>query len=181
MRPTWAPQQSSAFLRSARNSCRCTAATPEIVPAWWLRILSATCGRQPHRLTAPAPQANSRMMRSPERRSPGPHLQQPLAECRRIAQRRRAYRRRRGSFDKKQERKQGDSGLGARLGDFKSRVVGIGPQIGFFIPFFDRESYLNLRAYSEFDTRNRLEGLNAFITFSIEASGQKKPSVANLR
>jgi hypothetical protein len=75
----------------------------------------------------------------------------------------------------------GDSGLGARLGDFKSRVAGIGPQIGFFIPFFDRESYLNLRAYSEFDTRNRLDGLNAFITFSIEASGQKKPSVANLR
>jgi hypothetical protein len=112
MRPTWAPQQSSAFLRSARNSCRCTAATPEIVPAWWLRILSATCGRQPHRLTAPAPQANSRMMRSPERRSPGPHLQQPLAECRRIAQRRRAYRRRRGSFDKKQERKQGLSAFG---------------------------------------------------------------------
>src|SRR6516162_8256086 len=42
----------------------------------------------------------------------------------------------------------GDSGAGARLGDFKSRVAGIGPQIGFFIPFFDRESYLNLRAYS---------------------------------
>jgi hypothetical protein len=75
----------------------------------------------------------------------------------------------------------GDSGLGAQLGDFKSRVVGIGPQIGFFIPFFDRESYLNLRAYYEFDTRNRLDGLNAFITFSIEASGQKEPSVANLR
>jgi hypothetical protein len=75
----------------------------------------------------------------------------------------------------------GDGGLGARLGDFKSRVAGIGPQIGFFIPFFDRESYLNLRAYSEFDTKNRLDGLNAFITFSIEASGQKKPSVANLR
>jgi len=75
----------------------------------------------------------------------------------------------------------GDSGLGARLGDFRSRVAGIGPQIGFFIPFFDRQSYLNLRAYSEFDVRNRLEGWNAFITFSIEASGQKEPAVANLR
>ena len=32
----------------------------------------------------------------------------------------------------------GDSGAGARLGDFKSRVAGIGPQIGFFIPFFLR-------------------------------------------
>src|SRR6185436_14746533 len=40
----------------------------------------------------------------------------------------------------------GDSGLGARLGDFRSRVAGIGPQIGFFIPFFDRQSYLNLGA-----------------------------------
>ena len=75
----------------------------------------------------------------------------------------------------------GDSGLGARLGDFKSRVAGIGPQIGFNIPFLDREAYLNLRAYSEFDARNRLEGWNAFITLSIEASGQKEPAVANLR
>ena len=75
----------------------------------------------------------------------------------------------------------GDSGGGARLGDFKSRVAGIGPQIGFFIPFFDRQAYRNLRAYSEFDARNRLEGWNAFVTFSIEAAGQKEPAVANLR
>jgi hypothetical protein len=74
-----------------------------------------------------------------------------------------------------------DSGPGALLGGFKSRVAGIGPQIGFFFPFFDRESYLNLRVYSEFDAKNRLEGWNAFITFSIEAAGQKKPAVANLR
>jgi hypothetical protein len=74
-----------------------------------------------------------------------------------------------------------DSGAGARLGSFESRVAGIGPQIGFFIPFFDRESYLNLRAYSEFDAKNRLEGWNTFITFSVESSGQKVPAVANLR
>jgi hypothetical protein len=76
----------------------------------------------------------------------------------------------------------GDSGAGARLGDFKSRVAGIGPQIGFFIPFFDREAYLNLRAYSEFDAKNRLEGWNGFVTFSIEAAGQKvPPAIGNLR
>jgi hypothetical protein len=74
-----------------------------------------------------------------------------------------------------------DSGAGARLGDFKSRVAGIGPQIGFFIPFFDRQAYLNLRDYSEFDATNRLEGWNAFITFSIEPPGEKVPAVANLR
>src|SRR5271166_6526494 len=40
---TCAPHRSSASLRSARKSWRWyTAATPEIVPAWWLRILSAT-------------------------------------------------------------------------------------------------------------------------------------------
>jgi hypothetical protein len=75
----------------------------------------------------------------------------------------------------------GDSGAGARSGNFESRVVGIGPQIGFFIPFFDREAYLNLRAYSEFDARNQLEGWTAYITFSIEPPGAKVPSVANLR
>ena len=42
----------------------------------------------------------------------------------------------------------GDSGAGARLGDFKSRVAGVGPQIGFFFPVSDWQGYLNLRAYS---------------------------------
>jgi hypothetical protein len=75
----------------------------------------------------------------------------------------------------------GDTGAGARLGNFESRVAGIGPQIGFFIPFLDRVAYLNLRAYSEFDARNRLEGWTAFVTFSIEPPGSKVPVVANLR
>jgi hypothetical protein len=40
---TCAPHLSSASLRSARNWWRWyTAATPEMVPDWWLRILSAT-------------------------------------------------------------------------------------------------------------------------------------------
>jgi hypothetical protein len=67
----------------------------------------------------------------------------------------------------------GDSGSGARLGGFKSRVAAIGPQIGFFIPVADRQGYLNLRGYYEFDAKNRLDGWNAFITFSIEPPEQK--------
>jgi hypothetical protein len=43
-----APHFSIASLRSAMNWCRWyTAATPEIVPDWWLRILSATWGATP--------------------------------------------------------------------------------------------------------------------------------------
>jgi len=71
----------------------------------------------------------------------------------------------------------GDSGAGAQLGDFKSSVAGVGPQIGFFFPIFGRQGYLNLRAYYEFDARNRLEGWNAYVTLAIEPPGQTRPSV----
>src|SRR5262249_19888901 len=66
-----------------------------------------------------------------------------------------------------------DSGPGARLGEFKSRVAGIGPQIGFFFPIADREGYLNLRGYYEFNASNRLGGWTAYVTFSVEAAEQK--------
>jgi hypothetical protein len=58
------------------------------------------------------------------------------------------------------------------LGGFRSRVAGIGPQIGFFFPIGEREGYLNLRGYSEFDAKNRLEGWTAYVTFSVEAAEQ---------
>ena len=38
----------------------------------------------------------------------------------------------------------GDSGSRARLGDFKSRVYGIGPQVGFLFPLGGRQVYLNI-------------------------------------
>jgi hypothetical protein len=71
----------------------------------------------------------------------------------------------------------GDSGAGATLGAFKSRVAGIGPQIGFSFPFADREGSLNLRGYYEFDAKNRLEGWTAYVTFSVEAPEQKSAKV----
>jgi hypothetical protein len=75
----------------------------------------------------------------------------------------------------------GDSGAPPALGDFRSRVAGVGPQIGFFFPVADRDGYLNLRYY-EFNARNRLEGWTAYVTFSIEAAerkpGEPKPAIA---
>ena len=59
----------------------------------------------------------------------------------------------------------GDSGSGARLGDFKSRVFAIGPQVGMFLG--ERKVYLNFKGYYEFDARNRPEGWNAWITLMI--------------
>jgi hypothetical protein len=75
----------------------------------------------------------------------------------------------------------GDSGAGAMLGDFKSRVAGAGPQIGFFLPMGDREGYLNLRAYYEFAAKHRLGGWNMFVTFSVEPPEQRGSLLAARR
>ena len=54
----------------------------------------------------------------------------------------------------------GDSGEGATLGPFKSRVAGIGPQIGYFFPAGRMQGYVNLKGYYEFAAENRPEGWN---------------------
>jgi hypothetical protein len=61
----------------------------------------------------------------------------------------------------------GDSGSGDRVGPFESRVIGIGPQVGYLFPIGDMQGYLNLKAYGEFDARNRASGVNAWLTFVI--------------
>lgn len=67
----------------------------------------------------------------------------------------------------------GDSGAGAVLGDFKSRVYAAGPQIGFFFPVGGQKWYVNLKGYYEFDARNRPEGWNTWVTLVIPLGGQR--------
>lgn len=62
----------------------------------------------------------------------------------------------------------GDSGAGAKLGDFKSKVAGIGPQAGWFIA---KGYYVNLKAYHEFNAQNRPAGWNAWATLAIPLPG----------
>jgi len=61
----------------------------------------------------------------------------------------------------------GDSGAGDRVGDFKSRVFGVGPQLGYIFPVGDHQGYLNLKGYKEFGAENRPEGWNVWLTFAI--------------
>jgi hypothetical protein len=61
----------------------------------------------------------------------------------------------------------GDSGSGNRIGPFKSRVAGIGPQIGFLFPAGNMQGYVNLKGYDEFDAKNRASGWNVWLTLSI--------------
>jgi len=65
----------------------------------------------------------------------------------------------------------GDSGSGAVLGDFKSRVYAIGPQVGYFLA---NKWYLNLKGYYEFDAANRPEGWNAWLVLAIPLSSAGK-------
>jgi hypothetical protein len=60
-----------------------------------------------------------------------------------------------------------DFGQHPILGGFRSRVLGVGPQIGYLFPVGDMQGYLNLKGYGEFDAANRPSGWNAWLTFSI--------------
>ena len=60
-----------------------------------------------------------------------------------------------------------DFGTHPILGGFRSRVLGIGPQVGFLFPVGDMQGYLNLKGYGEFDAANRASGWNTWLTFSI--------------
>ncbi len=69
----------------------------------------------------------------------------------------------------------GDSGTGAILGDFKSRVAGVGPQIGYLFPINDMQGYVNVKAYKEFAAENRPEGWNVWLTFQLSPKAHEKP------
>jgi hypothetical protein len=71
-----------------------------------------------------------------------------------------------------------DSGSGDRVGCFESRVVGIGPQIGYVIPLSKEwQGYINVKGYKEFAGENRPDGWNAWLTFAITpaAPGEAPP------
>lgn len=68
-----------------------------------------------------------------------------------------------------------DSGALPILGDFKSRVSGIGPQIGYLFPVGDMQGYLNLKGYKEFEAENRPDGWNLWLTFAISPAAAPAP------
>ena len=61
----------------------------------------------------------------------------------------------------------GDSGSGATLGDFKSRVYAIGPQLGYFFPVGKEKGYVNVKAYWEFGEQNRAAGWNLWLSLAL--------------
>ncbi len=60
-----------------------------------------------------------------------------------------------------------DFGQPAVLGGFRSRVLGIGPQLGYIFKIGENQAFLGLKGYGEFDAANRPSGWNTWLTFSI--------------
>lgn len=57
----------------------------------------------------------------------------------------------------------GDSGSGDDVGDNRSRIAAIGPQIGYQHNWKTGSLYLNLRGYQEFWGKNRNQGQSVFL------------------
>jgi hypothetical protein len=60
-----------------------------------------------------------------------------------------------------------DSGQNPILGGFRSRVLGVGPQIGYAFPVGDMQGFVGLRAYGDFDAANRAPGWSTWLTLAI--------------
>lgn len=60
-----------------------------------------------------------------------------------------------------------DFGQPAVLGSFRSRVFGIGPQIGYAFQIGSNQAFLGVKGYGEFAAQNRPSGWNTWLTFSI--------------
>lgn len=60
----------------------------------------------------------------------------------------------------------GDSGAGALLGDFKSQIFGMGPQLGCFFKMGEQKWYINLKVMDEFGAKNRPSGWNGWLSLT---------------
>jgi hypothetical protein len=71
----------------------------------------------------------------------------------------------------------GDSGSGATLGAYISRIAAAGPEIGMLFPVGEMQGSLSLRGYWEFATQNRSSGWNTWFVFSIAPPEKALPIV----
>lgn len=68
-----------------------------------------------------------------------------------------------------------DTGGAVRAGDFRSRVAGVGPQVGWSFVAGGVGVDVNLRGYKEFAAENRPEGWNAFLSVSLGRATRGRP------
>ncbi len=69
----------------------------------------------------------------------------------------------------------GDSGSGDKVGPFKSRVMGVGPQMTFLFPVAGMQGSFSAKGYKEFNGFDRPSGYNIWLTFSISPEAPTTP------
>jgi len=75
-----------------------------------------------------------------------------------------------------------DSGSGDRVGCFRSRVLGIGPQVGhIFKVSDDYQGYVNVKGYKEFAGEHRPEGWNVWLTRGSSPAAPETPTPTTRR
>jgi len=67
-----------------------------------------------------------------------------------------------------------DSGSGAKLGGFESKVAAIGPEVGYLFKIADQQWYANVRGYYEFWAEHRVQGFAVFAVLNVPLGGAKK-------
>jgi len=68
-----------------------------------------------------------------------------------------------------------DSGAGNSVGCFRSRILGVGPQLGFRFPVGQMQGYVGLKAYGEFGAKNTPQGWNTWLTLAISPAPPERP------
>ena len=69
-----------------------------------------------------------------------------------------------------------DRGSAPILGPIQSRVFGVGPQLGYLFPVGNMQGLVNVKAYFEFDSRDRPSGWNTWLTFAITPPAPPAPT-----
>jgi hypothetical protein len=70
----------------------------------------------------------------------------------------------------------GDSGSGARLGDFKGRTIALGGTAAYTFKLDGRDITTRVKVLREFDVENRLEGTAGFLTVSFPIAVNAAPT-----
>jgi hypothetical protein len=70
----------------------------------------------------------------------------------------------------------GDSGTGARLGDFMGRTIALGGTAAYSFKLDGRDITARVKVLREFDVENRLEGTAGFLTVSFPIAVNAAPA-----
>jgi hypothetical protein len=73
-----------------------------------------------------------------------------------------------------------DSGSLAILGPVRSRVIGVGPQIGYLFPVGDMQGFLGVKGFYEFDANHRPDGWSTWLTFAISPAAPRAAAASKL-